>query len=93
MIAILQPPAGPLPLPRHLLPERSSPSRVRCAAQNPRAPDRSGPFRKLTSCKGKGATAKSDPFLVHRPVTPPVGRPRDPKTRAPPLDHVNNLQA
>jgi hypothetical protein len=46
--------ASPLSLHRHI-PERSSPSRVRFAAQTQRALDRSGPFRKLISDKGKGA--------------------------------------
>lgn len=40
------------------LPERSSPSRVRCAAQNPRALDRSGPFRNLILRPGKGGKCK-----------------------------------
>jgi len=53
--------ASPLSLHRHL-PERSSPSRVRFAALNRRALDRSGPFQKLTLDKGKGATAKSKTF-------------------------------
>jgi hypothetical protein len=57
MIAILQSPAGPLSLHRHL-PERSSPSMVRCAAQKPRALDRSGPFRTPSSQEGKGAIGK-----------------------------------
>jgi hypothetical protein len=41
---------GPLSLLPHV-PERSSPSRVRFAAQNPRALDRSGPFRRLTEIR------------------------------------------
>lgn len=49
---------SPLSLPRHL-PERSSPSRVRSAAQNQRALDCSGPFRRLLLDKGKGANAKA----------------------------------
>jgi hypothetical protein len=47
---------GPLSLLPHV-PERSSPSRVRCAAQNRRALDRSGPFRSFTNDKGKRANA------------------------------------
>ena len=94
--AMRQPATSPLSLHRHLS-ERSSPSRVRCAAQNPRALDRSGPFRKLSSEKGKGANAKSQPFPASRLVLPPVGRrpggTRIPTIRPPPLDDVNNLQA
>src|SRR5450432_956650 len=41
------------------VPERSSPSRVRFAAQNPRALDSSGPFRKPHLYKGKGAAANA----------------------------------
>ena len=44
---------GPLSLPPHV-PERSSPSRVRCAAHKPRALDRSGPFRRLTEIRESG---------------------------------------
>jgi hypothetical protein len=73
--------ASPLSLPPHL-PERSSPSRVRSAAQNRRALDRSGPFRKLVSDKGKGATEKATPLALGGRVQPPVGRPR-PKIRSP----------
>jgi hypothetical protein len=52
-------PLRPRPLSLHLhLSERSSPSRVRSAAQNRRALDRSGPFRTAHLEKGKGATAK-----------------------------------
>jgi hypothetical protein len=51
---------GPLSLHRHL-PERSSLSRVRCAAQTPRALDRSRPFRNSSLEKGKGAHAKEKP--------------------------------
>ena len=49
---------GPLSLPPYV-PERSSPSRVRFAAQNARALDRSGPFRRFTNEKGKRANANS----------------------------------
>jgi hypothetical protein len=49
----------PLFLPRHL-PERSSPSRVRLAAQNQRAPDRSGPFRTTFLVLGKGGLCKGN---------------------------------
>ena len=72
--------ASPLSLHRHL-PERSSPSRVRFAAQNRRALDRCGPFRKLILDKGKGANATM------------LTRPPNPKIRSPPLDDVNNLKA
>jgi hypothetical protein len=71
------PPETPRPL--SLLsdvPERSSPSRVCCgksfqnqkrfssAAHKRRALDRSGPFRKPGSDKGKGANAKSKPSTL-----------------------------
>jgi hypothetical protein len=87
MIARRRHAKSPLSLPPQL-PERSSPSRVRFAAQNPRALDRSGPFRSFSLDKGKGANAKSKPPAVCRPIPPPAGRP-PPKI----LDHVNNLQA
>jgi len=88
---------SPLSLHRHL-PERSSPSRVRSAAQNRRALDRSGPFRKLSLDKGKGANAKSKPLPFTADcrlplVGPQKSLPRNPKIRSPPLDDVNNLQA
>jgi hypothetical protein len=83
MITGIQHPNSPLSLLRHLS-ERSSPSRVRSAAQNPRALDRSGPFRTRTLEKGKGATAKAKPLSACGSVPPPAGRPR-PKIRAPPL--------
>ncbi len=44
---------GPLSLLLHV-PERSSPSRVRFAAQKPRALDRSGPFRRWTEIRESG---------------------------------------
>jgi hypothetical protein len=44
---------GPLSLLPHV-PERSSPSRVRFAAQNRRALDCSGPFRRLTEIRESG---------------------------------------
>jgi hypothetical protein len=91
MIITVQRPTSPLSLHRHLS-ERSSPSRVRSAAQNQRALDCSGPFRTLTLEKGKGATAKAKPFSVCSRVLPPAGRPR-PKIPSPALDDVNNLQA
>ena len=47
---------GPLSLLPHV-PERSSPSRVRCAAHKPRALDCSGPFRRFTNEKGKRPNA------------------------------------
>ena len=53
---------GPLSLPPHV-PERSSPSRVRCAAQK-RALDRSGPFRRFPNEKGKRANAKPSQFAA-----------------------------
>ena len=96
MIAILQSPASPLPF---IATFQNGPRRPgsASAAQKPRALDRSGPFRTLTSDKGKGANAKVDRFLVHRPVPPPAGRPRpialspltcsqDAKIRPPPLE-------
>jgi hypothetical protein len=88
---IPQPAASPLSLHRHL-PERSSPSRVRFAAQNQRALDRSGPFRKPISDKGKGAKAKStSPSLLcavsrwSTPSIPPLNAdsPRNPNIRPP----------
>jgi hypothetical protein len=51
---------GPLSLLPHV-PERSSPSRVRCAAHNPRALDRSGPFQALPMTRERGQTQR--PFL------------------------------
>jgi hypothetical protein len=52
------PPETPSPLSLLFhVPERSSPSRVRCAAHKPRALDGSGPFRRLTYEKGKRANA------------------------------------
>ena len=56
------PPETPSPLSLALqIPERSSPSRVRFAAQNRRALDCSGPFRTTHLDKGKGANAKATP--------------------------------
>lgn len=49
---------GPLSLPPHV-PERSSPSRVRFAAQKPRALDRSGPFRRFTEIRESGQLQSS----------------------------------
>lgn len=83
MITAMLLPTSPLSLPPHLS-ERSSPSRVRSAAQNQRALDRSGPFRTRTLEKGKGATAKAKPRSVCSRVLPPAGRPRT-KIRSPPL--------
>ena len=54
---------GPLSLQLHL-PERSSPSRVRFAAQKARALDGSGPFRNAHLDKGKGANAKTKTRLL-----------------------------
>ena len=49
------PPETPRPLSLPLdVPERSSPSRVRCAAHKPRALDRSGPFRRFTVIRESG---------------------------------------
>jgi hypothetical protein len=62
-VVVLRSATSPLSLLRHL-PERSSPSRVRFAAQKRRALDRSGPFRKLILEKGKAAHAKSTPPSV-----------------------------
>jgi hypothetical protein len=56
-------PPGPLSLPPYV-PERSSLSRVRFAAQNQRALDSSGPFRRLTNEKGKRANANPSPFAA-----------------------------
>ena len=76
-------PASPLSLHRYL-PERSSPSRVRFAAQKRRALDGSGPFRRFILEKGKGANAKSPPAPARTENT---------EFRAPPLDDVNNPEA
>ena len=51
---------GPLSLLPHV-PERSSPSRVRCAEQKTLALDGSGPFRRLAPKKEKAANAKAKP--------------------------------
>lgn len=60
---------GPLSLLLYLC-ERSSPSRVRFAAHNPRALDRSGPFQKPSPGKReRGQNGKA------KPCGPPVGRP------------------
>jgi len=83
MIAGIPLPTSPLSLHPHLS-ERSSPSRVRYAAQNRRALDRSGPFRTRTLEKGKGVTAKAKLLSACSRVPPPAGRP-PPKIRAPPL--------
>lgn len=57
-----KPPETPAPFPLHAkILERSSPSRVRCAAHRPRALDCSGPFRTVPLDKGKGANAKVKP--------------------------------
>ncbi len=82
MITAVPRPNSPLSLHRHLS-ERSSPSRVRYAAQNQRALDRSGPFRTRILEKGKGATAKAKPFSVCSRVLPPAGPPPR-KIRSPP---------
>ena len=60
---------GPLSLPSHV-PERSSPSRVRCAAHKPRALDRSGPFRRWTVIRESGLM--QSPFAA-RSCLPLVG--------------------
>jgi hypothetical protein len=65
---------NPLSLHPHL-PERSSPSRVRSAAQNRRALDRSGPFRKFSLDKGNGGQCKVKTASLHSRLPPPVGRP------------------
>ncbi len=54
---------SPLSLLPHV-PERSSPSRVRSAAQKPRALDGSGPFRRFAHEKGKRANANPSPFAA-----------------------------
>jgi hypothetical protein len=51
------------------LAERSSPSRVRCAAQNQRALDCSGPFYRLTFMKEREPMINASTTRV-----PPVGR-------------------
>jgi hypothetical protein len=63
---------GPLSLLPHV-PERSSPSRVRFAAQKPRALDGSGPFRRFPEIRESGQM-QSAPACGR--VLPPVGRPR-----------------
>ena len=54
---------GPLSLVSQLS-ERSSPSRVRCAAQTTRALDCSGPFRTLDLDQGKRATGNAPQFAA-----------------------------
>ena len=74
-----RPPETPAPFPWDTkLPERSSPSRVRCAAQTPRALDRSGPFRTPHFDKGKGAHANAERYglpLVGPGASPHTGQP------------------
>ena len=53
--------------------ERSSPSRVLCAAQNRRALDRSGPFRRSTLRREREQMQRA---LSRHLVLPPVGRGR-----------------
>ena len=77
-------PVSPLSLHDHL-PERSSPSSVRFAAQNRRALDDSGPFRRLIYEEGKGGNRKVPTNTGQIPER------RD--SRSPPLDDVNNLRA
>jgi hypothetical protein len=60
---------GPLSLLSYV-PERSSPSRVRCAAHKPRALDRSGPFRRWTVIRESGLM--QSPFAA-RSCLPLVG--------------------
>jgi hypothetical protein len=50
--------------------------RFSSAAHKPRALAGSGPFRRLTYEKGKGANAKAKPFRGCGRVSPPDGRPR-----------------
>jgi hypothetical protein len=61
---------GPLSLLPHV-PERSSPSRVRCAAHNPRALDRSGPFRRFTEIRESGQLQPSFVALSGLPLVGP----------------------
>ena len=56
------------------VPERSSPSRVRFAAQNRRALDRSGAVPKIFPSEGKGSKCKG--HFHGTLVLPPVGRGR-----------------
>jgi hypothetical protein len=60
-----KPPETPAPLSllAHV-PERSSPSRVRCAAHKSRALDGSGPFRRFTNEKGKRENANPSQFAA-----------------------------
>jgi hypothetical protein len=56
------------------VPERSSPSRVRFAAQNRRALDRSGPFRRFTERREREQMQRA--LSIGALVLPPAGRPR-----------------
>jgi hypothetical protein len=97
-----QPTASPLSLHRHL-PERSSPSRVRFVAQNRRALDHSGPFRKLSQIRERGQLQSPNqsqfaadcclPLIGLAITLSMLTRPPNPKIRPPPVDDVNNLQA
>jgi hypothetical protein len=61
---------GPLSL-LPQVPERSSPSRVRCAAHKPRALDRSGPFRRFTEIRESGQLQSSLAALSGLPLVGP----------------------
>src|SRR5258708_2781559 len=97
MAGLSQCPDSPLFLPRHL-PERSSPSRVRFAAQKPRALDCSGPFRKHMLEKEGKCKVKTMPRLLlctaSRWSAPAIasGRQNSPAPDIS-LDDVNNFQA
>jgi hypothetical protein len=61
---------GPLSLLPHV-PQRSSPSRVRFAAQNPRALDRSGPFRRFPQIRESGQLQSPFAALSGLPLVGP----------------------
>ena len=61
---------GPLSLPPYV-PERSSPSRVRCAAHKLRALDRCGPFRRLTETRESGQMQSPLAALCGLPLVAP----------------------
>ena len=82
ILGMRQLPTNPLSLLCHF-PERSSPSRVRYAAQNQRALDRSGPFRKLSLKRERGPLQRQTLSpLVAGCRLPLVGP--DPKSALPP---------
>ena len=66
---------SPLSLPFQI-PERSSPSRVRCAAPTSRALDVSGPFRTRAEMRERGQLQRHNLIWSGGALPPPVGRHR-----------------